>query len=664
MKVNHFIPICFLLNAMISCDTTKKTVDLAKNPLQKPIVASKDTFDPEQRVPFGAVRRYAGRIPATGAAAITPRIDPPNWWIGMKEPSVELTIHDTDIHQSEVIINYPGVKINKIYRPENPNYLFLDLNLAAAKVGEMTILLKKTNGNLKKYPYMLMPRKGTTGNRIRGINTSDFVYLIMPDRFSYGDTTNNSFNDMEQRGIDRKKMYFRHGGDLQGVINHLDYLKELGVTAIWLNPINENDEPYESYHGYAFTDHYRTDKRLGGNAKFMELVDKARAKDIKIVMDLVHNHCGDRHYFIKDLPEKDWIHQYDTMTRTNYRDQTIFDPYASKADQNLMLNGWFDNHMPDLNQKNPHLANYLIQNNLWWVELSGLDGYRLDTYLYNDPDFMAEWGRRMQAEYPTLGIFAETWVTGTANQAQTTQNNFLRKPYNSNLPGVTDFQNYYAITEALTRQQGWQEGIMRMYQTLSNDFLYENAYRNVNFLGNHDLARIYSVVGEDVDKFKSGVAWLMTCRGIPQFYYGDELLFKGFTNPDGKVRQDMSGGFQGDTTTVFTEKGRTALQNESFNYVKKLANWRKTNTAVQNGKLMQFIPEKGVYVYFRYDTASTVMIVMNTSDKKVVIHADKESRFAERTELFTQGKNVVNEQVIDLKNIELNKNSAVILELK
>ncbi len=633
----------------------------------------RDTLDPEQRLPEGIKRPTPHRIePLASTAPFAPRLDPQNWWIGFREQTVEIMIHDKNIGKHQVSIQKAGIVIQKIDRPENSNYLYVTLFISATTTPGNVVIKLQNGADVKTYNWELKkrtpqnspspPSVSTFQKRNQGLTTADFVYLIMPDRFANGDPSNDDVADMNQRGIDRRKMFFRHGGDLQGVINHLDYVKDLGATAIWLNPVQENDEFFESYHGYAVTDLYRIDRRLGSNEKYKEFVDKSHEKGLKVVMDIAPNHVGDQSFFIKDLPEKDWIHQFDTFTRTTYRDQVVFDPYASQADQRQMQDGWFDVQMPDVNTNNPHTARYFIQSYLWWLEYSGLDAYRIDTYLYNDPQFMATLGARLRSEFPKITLFGETWVHGVNNQAYATEGFILNKKYDSAMQGVTDFQLYYSIIEALTRPQGWTEGVTRLYQNLSNDFVYKNPYQNVTFIDNHDLGRFYSIVGEDKVKYKSAIAWLLTCRGIPQWYYGAELGFTGFTNPDGKVRQDMPGGWKEDARSVFTEGGRTEKENDLFNYTKKLANWRKTKTCLQDGKLMQFLPIDGVYVYFRYDAAGTVMVVMNTSDKPVSINT---KRFAERLTGFNKAKIVTTDWTLsDLSKLEVGKFETLVLDLE
>jgi glycosidase len=620
-------------------------------------------FDPEQRVPDGKSKPVPKRIPAVATTeSFTPRIDPASWWVGMKNPSVELMIHDRNIQGHSVVITHKGLTIKKIDRPENHNYLFVTLNIApTAMLGDVTIKLTK-GSDIRTHKWRL-DRLNTEGGRNQGLKTSDFIYLIMPDRFANGDPTNDSFDDMLQTGIDRRKMFFRHGGDLKGVSDRIDYLKELGVTALWLNPVQENDQIAESYHGYAMTDLYRIDRRFGSNADYKNLVDKLHQNGMKMVMDIAPNHCGNNAYFIKDLPEANFIHQYDSFTRTTYRDQVVFDPHASEGDRSAMEDGWFDVTMPDMNPEgNVHCENFLIQSYIWWLAYSGLDAIRIDTYLYNDPLFMARLANRIRREFPRVHLFGETWVHGIINQAYSVEKTGLKKKFDSRMQGVTDFQLYFALQEALTKPQGWTEGITRLYQNMANDFIYENAADNVTFIDNHDLARFFSVLNEDVVKYKSAIAWLLTVRGIPQWYYGAELGFTGLSNPDGKVRQDMPGGWKEDERSVFTEGGRNDREKELFNFTKKLANYRKSQPALHDGKMMQFLPMDGVYVYFRYNPSATIMVVMNTSDKDQTIET---KRFKERLSGFNTAKDVLSDKTLsDISKLTVKKSETLVLELK
>jgi neopullulanase len=598
-------------------------------------------------------------------------ICPENWWVGMKNPSLEIMVHQKNIAQSSIKMgNYKGVKLVDIIRTENPNYVFLELQIGKkAAAGKLNFAVTPKTGAATTINYELKPRRT---EKIQGVTSADFTYLLMPDRFANGDKNNDIIKGMNDVRLKRDSGFVRHGGDLRGVINHLDYLNNLGVTALWLTPVFENNQPYESYHGYAFTDHYKIDARLGTNAEYGELVDKAHAKGLKIVMDLVHNHIGNRHWLFQDLPAKDWVHQWSEFTRTTYRATTLMDPYASETERKQMSDGWFDKHMPDLNQQNPQLANYFIQNNIWWIEQYGINGFRVDTYAYPDQKFMGNWAKAVLEEYPNFGIFGETWVQGIGVQAFFAKNNIKNKDKNavvktnsetSNLPGVTDFQLYYAIQEALSKEMGWTEGIQQLYHTLAVDYVYDNPMKNVVFLDNHDLSRFYSVVKEDITKYKMGAAFLLTTRGMPQWYYGDEILMKNYASLSGvEAREDFPGGWAEDKTDKFAAAGRNEKENEAFNFISKLANYRKNCSAIQTGKLMQFVPTDGVYVFFRYDDKKTVMVIMNT-DKKAQKVATK--RFAERTKGFAKANNILtNDKISNFNEFEIKSGEVMVLELQ
>lgn len=457
-------------------------------------------------------------------------------------------------------------------------------------------------------------------------------------------------------------MYYRHGGDIQGIINQLDYLQDLGVTALWLNPVLENDQPRTSYHGYANTENYKIDRRYGSNELYKKLVDELHKRDMKMVKDIVHNHVGSEHWTVKDLPMKNWVHQWPAFTKTNYKDQVLFDPYASKADKKVMTDGWFDKHMPDMDHSNPFVRNYITQSHIWWIEYSGLDGFRLDTYAYNDLEYMAEWGKAIKAEYPNFTFFGETWVHGVPNQVYFTQGKTVNQEIDTELQAVTDFQALWGINEALNGKFGWNDGVNKLYTTIASDYVYQDPTRNVVFLDNHDLSRFYSVIGEDFNKYKSGVAWLLTTRGIPQFYYGTEILMKNFSNPDGLVREDFKGGWAEDKENKFTEAGRTAKENEAFQFVKTLANYRKNNPVLQVGKLMQYVPENGIYVYFRYNEDKTVMVIMNTNEKPEEVST---ARFTERMAGFTRATDVITRKDISsIGSFQVPAKTTLVLELK
>jgi len=602
-------------------------------------------------------------VMASGLSAQIPaleRVEPMFWWVGMHNPDLQLIVHGNDIASRKVELNYPGVKLVAVHKVENPNYLFIDLRIFSGTTpGTFPIKFIKAGEKALSYNYELKKRDHSPG-RAQGVTDKDLIYLIMPDRFSNGDPSNDSFSNMRETGINRDSMFARHGGDIQGVMNHLDYLKDLGVTAIWLTPAIENDEPHASYHGYAVTDHYKIDPRFGTNALYKQFVEKCHSMGLKVVMDLVHNHAGTEGYTISDMPMKSWVHQWPKYTKSNFRDAADMDPHGSPMDKKIMQDGWFDHRMADMNENNPYLQNFLTQNHIWWVEYSGVDGFRLDTYPYNDLPYMAKWAVDVKAEFPHLSIFGETLVWSAANQAFFTEGNTVNQGFDTHLPGVTDGVWKEAVYEALNGKEGWTDGVNRLYSVMAQDFLYKDATKNTIFLDNHDMSRFLSVVGEDINKYKSGMAMLMTMRGVPQMYYGDEILMKNFSRPDGLVREDFPGGWKGDKVNKFTAAGRTSAENDAFNYVRKLANYRKNTTALQTGKMMQYIPQKGIYVYFRYDDKKTVMVVYNSDDKEQTTATD---RYFERIKGAKKAKNVITDETVDLSKLTIPSKATLVLEL-
>ncbi|TAH02390.1 MAG: alpha-amylase [Sphingobacteriales bacterium] len=589
-------------------------------------------------------------------------VEPMFWWTGMQNPNLQLLVYGKNISKKTVTLNYAGVKLVKVNKVENPNYLFLDVVISAtAKAGKFAINFSSPQGKPLQYIYELK-QKENNKNRIQGVTNQDLIYQLMPDRFANGDKSNDIVLGMKETALNRDSMFYRHGGDLQGIINHLDYIKELGATAIWLTPEVENDMPNASYHGYAVTNHYQIDKRFGSNALYKTFVDKAHQQGLKVIKDVVHNHCGIEHWFIKDLPMKNWVHQWPNYTQTTYKDQTVMDPYVAQADKKEMLDGWFVPTMPDFNQANPYVQNYINQNIIWWVQYAGIDGLRLDTYAYNDIKYMASWAKQIKAEFPNLSIFGETLVNTVVSQAYFTEGNTINQGINTNLPGITDVQIKDAIYDVLNGKYDWTTGVNRLYTVLSNDFIYKDASRNVTFLDNHDMSRFYSIVGEDIKKYKSGLAMLLTTRGIPQIYYGTEILMKNFSNPDGLVRADFPGGWASDSTNKFLASGRTNQENEAFNYLKTLANYRKNTTALQTGKLVQYVPQSGVYVYFRYDKQKTVMVIVNSNNKVTNL---KTNRFNEQIGGFKTAKNVIDGTTFAiLETLEVPASTTLILELQ
>jgi glycosidase len=587
-------------------------------------------------------------------------IEPMFWWIGMKNPEVELMIHQEGIATYSVTSGDKRVKIVSDENSDNPNYKFIKLDISKAAAGNVPLIFEK-NGQKFQLDYELKERN-LDPEKMTGLSSEDVIYLVFPDRFANGDTKNDTIEGMLEAKSETS--LGRHGGDLQGIINKLDYLVDLGITAIWINPEIENDQPHESYHGYAATDFYSIDRRFGDNDLYKELVHKAHEKGIKVIKDIVHNHIGDQHWWMDDIPTKSWIHQFDTFTKTTYRATTLFDPYASEIDKTLMADGWFDTHMPDLNQKEEHLATYLIQNNLWWIEFSGLDAFRVDTYAYPDKDFTSKWCKAIAEEYPNFSFFGETWVHGVVTQAFFTDENGMNSSHDTNLPSVTDFQLYYAINDALNNPQGWTSGAAKIYYTLAKDIAYANPNKNITFLDNHDLSRYASVMDGNLDKIKSGLSFLLTTRGTPMMYYGTEIMMRSGDEPDhGYLRQDFPGGFGG-TIDKFSESGRTNDEKTIFNHTKKLLNYRKNSAVLKQGKLMQFVPQNGLYVYFRYnnDNSKAVMIAMNTHAEPTTFTTN---RFNEQLKHYKNGKNVLTDEIKnDLnKKMILGGYETIILEL-
>jgi len=588
---------------------------------------------------------------------------PTNWWTGLKWNHVQIMVHGNDIgNANEYTINYPGVKLEKTEKVENKNYVFLDINISSAAVpGILKINVNKKSSSFTINFPLKKRRQGNGTTFAQGVTSKDLIYLIMPDRFSNGDTTNDRVAGMRDQSLDRDTVYARHGGDLKGIENHLGYLQSLGVTTLWLNPVIENDMPDRTEHGYAFTDHYKIDPRIGGEKAYHELIDRAHAKKMKIIQDAVYNHIGSYHFTVLDPPMKDWLHQWSSYTNTNFKDQVLFDPYASPKEKKIMSDGWFAHVMPDLNQENPYVAKFLIQHALWTVEEFGIDGWRIDTYIYNDLDFMNRCNKALTDEFPKITMFGETWVHGVLNQAYFVQNN-LNIPYKSNLQAPADFQTLWAITDAMTKDFGWTDGVTELYNTLAQDFVYKDPVRNVIFLDNHDLSRFYSVVDTSMLKYKAALAWLLTCRGIPELYYGDEVGMKGFTSPnDGHVRLDFPGGWSGDPVNKFNENGRTPKEDSIWNYIATLANFRKNSSAITSGKMMQFIPQDGLYVFFRYDSKQTIMTILNTSKKEETVHT---SFYSERTAGFTKIKNIETGEVSPLSDFSLKPMESGVWELE
>ncbi|MET0635206.1 MAG: glycoside hydrolase family 13 protein [Chitinophagaceae bacterium] len=597
---------------------------------------------------------------------------PTHWWTGMNDPSVQLMIHSPGIGSAvSVSTTYPGVSVKKIHTVSNSNYLFVDLVInSTARPGTVNFALKSNReGTARNISWKLFSKnKGDGITRIQGVTQRDFIYLLMPDRFANGDPANDHFDSMRDPVMDRSDPFSRHGGDLKGIRDHLDYLQELGITTIWPTPVVENDMTRtqeggmtrSTYHGYAFTDHYNVDRRFGGNTSYKELIDATHARGMKFMQDAVYNHVGNDHWFIRDLPMADWVNQWPEYTNTSHKFQPLADPYASEWDKKRTTDGWFTPFMADLNQRNPYVARYLIQYAIWATEEFGIDGWRVDTWFYSDPKFLNNINNALLREFPKLTVFGEAWVQTTFNSAYFTRNN-LDVPFKHNVQGVTDFPLYGAMLDGLNQPFGWNEGVSRLYTTLSQDLLYKDPSRNCIFLDNHDLDRIFSVVGEDTSRYKMAINWLLTLRGIPQLYYGTEILMKNLKNPsDAEVRRDFPGGWAGDEKNKFTAAGRTAAEQQAFAYVSGLARFRKTSSAITTGKLMQYVPENGVYVYFRYDTKQTVMVISNTGTGAV---KPDWKRYSERMSGFRSARDVHTGVIVSLDGLEISAKESRVLEL-
>lgn len=583
----------------------------------------------------------------TAFAIDVKKVEPAFWWADMKETELQVMLYGENIAKSEVSITAKTAKIKEMVKLENPNYLLLYLNLTDAKAEKFNIIL--TQGKQTKVVnYELRNRKPNSSERV-GFNSSDVLYLIMPDRFANGDTSNDVVKGMKEAVVDRNEPFARHGGDFKGVSDHIDYISNLGVTAIWFNPVLENDMPEGSYHGYAATDYYKVDRRFGTNEEFVALVNKAHDNGLKVVMDMIFNHCGSEHFFFTDKPSSDWFNYSDKYVQTSYRTTTQYDPYVLEADKKWAVDGWFVETMPDLNQRNRHVAKYLIQNSIWWIEYGGIDGIRQDTHPYADFDMMAEWCATVTREYPDFNIVGETWYGNSPAIAYWQKDSKLSAPRNSNLRCVMDFPLMGAMNKAFDEETNWEAGMTRLYELLGQDFLYNDPMELLIFLDNHDTSRFFKneKETENFTRYKQALAFLLTTRGIPQIYYGTEIFMAADkAEGDGKLRNDFPGGWAGDSKNAFTAAGRSAKENEAFDYTSKLLNWRKGNEVISKGTLKHVAPTNGVYVYERnYNGKSVVVMISGVSE-------DKTMDMALYREILkpTTLKDVISEKTIDFSN--------------
>lgn len=598
------------------------------------------------------VALFAGVSITTLAGTLVSKIDPPHWWAGMHDKSLQLQVYGPDIKHSEVeLAKYPGVSIDSVVRLDgSDNYLFVYLNVSdAARPGKLNFTFKegKKKSNVAYELKERSPQKGA-----QGFDASDVLYMVMPDRFADGNPNNNKVTSMRfPVGADRTDLNVRHGGDLKGIADHLDYIDSLGVTALWLNPVLENDMPGGSYHGYATTDYYKVDPRFGTNSEYAVLIDKLHSRGIKTVMDMIFNHSGSEHIWKLDPPAKDWFNFPDGYVQTNYRLSTITDPYVSEYDRQLATDGWFVEVMPDLNQRNKHLMKYLIQNSIWWVEEAQIDGIRMDTYPYADRKAMADWIDAVMAEYPDFNIVGECWFADPAGVAYWQKGSPLAsKESDTHLPVVMDFPLMIKSRNLAPYSEDtdpWN-GLNKIYDHLALDNIYADPMQVLRFLDNHDTERMILDVPENLDSWKQAQTILLTVPGIPQIYYGTELLMAGDRKPgDGNVRRDMPGGFPGDEVDSFKREGRTKLQNEAYDFLSTLLNWRKGSEAIARGRMLHFMPTNGLYLYKRFtDTGDEVVVILNGCDRELDIDM---SRYAEALQPGQSYKDVITgEELIPL----------------
>jgi len=591
------------------------------------------------------------------------RVEPPSWWAGMRNPELQLMMYGNELQGNQVSVNYPGVTVESVCNTENPDYLFVNLHLSEdIQPGTMEFILTRNGKTSTTIPYELLERRPGTA-AVEGFNSSDVIYLVMPDRFANGDPSNDIVKSMRETTIDRSEPYARHGGDIQGIINHLDYIDQMGFTALWLNPVLENDQTRSSYHGYAITDFYKVDPRFGTNELYRELADQARAKGIKLIMDMVFNHCGSEHWWMDNLPSPDWINYSDHYRNTNHIRTVNQDPYASRYDTQLMQKGWFVRSMPDLNQQNPFLATYLVQNSIWWIEYLGLAGIRMDTYPYPDKNMMDDWCRSVLFEYPDFNIVGEEWTTNPLIISYWQRGQVNKDGYKPGLPTLMDFPMQEAVTKGLTEEEGWSTGLVRMYETLANDFIYPDPFNLLVFPDNHDMARFYMQLGMQQDLYKMGIAYYLTIRGIPQIYYGSEILMT-HTEGDGHgyIRKDFPGGWLGDKVNAFTGQNLPEDAQETKDFFTKLLNWRKDKTVIHSGKTIHFAPEEGVYIYARYDERDTVLVVMNKNNGEKKISPE---RYLEIIGPHVSGRDVVSgKSYVVNKSFTVPGRQTLVLELK
>lgn len=552
----------------------------------------------------------------TARAMEIKKVAPSFWWAGMTNPELQILLYGENLALSDVSVSGEGIYLKETVRQDNPNYLLLYLDLSEAKAQTFQILLKHGKKKLQ-ISYELKSRV-RRGEDVKGFTSEDVLYLIMPDRFANGCPENDVIDGMREKTVNRADGFARHGGDLQGISNHLDYIADLGATAIWLNPTQENDMESGSYHGYAITDYYQIDRRFGSNEDFCALVEKAHEKDLKVVMDMIFNHCGSENYLFKDKPSKEWFNYRSNYVQTSFKTASVMDIHASAYEKKIATDGWFASVMPDFNQRNRHVARYLIQSSIWWIEYAGINGIRQDTHPYADFDFMSQWCKEVLDEYPYFNIVGETWLNSNVLVSYWQKDSKLAAPLNSNLPTVMDFPLQALINQAFDEETSeWGGGLYKLYDYQTQDLVYANPMNLLTFLDNHDTSRFAQTdeMAKNLKRYKQAMVFLLTTRGIPQIYYGTEILMTGDKGKgDGDLRKDFPGGWQGDTRNCFAKNGRTALENEAFEFTRQLLNWRKGNQVIGKGSLKHYSIQNGVYVYQREFNGKSVVIIMNGTD--------------------------------------------------
>ncbi|MBU3837824.1 MAG: glycoside hydrolase family 13 protein [Candidatus Phocaeicola faecigallinarum] len=583
--------------------------------------------------------------------AVIKKVAPTFWWAGMKNPELQVLLYGEGIASSEVSISSKDIYLKEIVRQSNSNYLIIYLNLNDAKAQKFDIILTKGR-KVTKVPYELKERT-RKGSDIEGFTSSDVLYLIMPDRFANGNPENDVVPGMLENKVDRNEQYARHGGDFKGISEHLDYISDLGVTAVWLNPTQENDMKDGSYHGYAITDYYQIDRRFGSNEEFLQLVNEAHGKGLKVVMDMIFNHCGSENYLFKDRPQDDWFNYRSNYVQTSFKTASVMDIHASDYEKVIATDGWFTQVMPDLNQRNRHVARYLIQSSIWWIEYAGINGIRQDTHPYADYDFMSTWCKEVLEEYPHFNIVGETWLNSNVLVSYWQKDSKLAAPKNSNLPTVMDFPLTDLMTKAFDEETTeWSGGLYRLYDYHTQDFVYANPMSLLTFLDNHDTSRFCKNEedSKNITRYKQAITYLLTTRGIPQIYYGTEILMAADKSEgDGYLRRDFPGGWEGDKVNCFTREGRTELQNEAFDYTRKLLNFRKGNDAICKGTMKHFAIRNGIYVYERKYNDSSVVVVMNGTDENQTLNLAPYKEVlpkSEATDFITGKKVALNDELL------------------